>query len=310
MNPTLWTGLGAGLLAGALWGLVFIAPNLTPDFTSPQMSAARYLAYGGIALALALPRWRGMTAGLTRADWMTLLWLGLAGNIVYYVALALGVVLAGAAETSLIVGLLPVAVAAIGSRDSGAVPFRRLAPSLLLAVAGVGLTAWAGLSRSGVAGGGWQAQALGLACAAVALGCWTVFAVGNSRALLRLPGVSAQDWSLLLGVATGAEALVLAPPAFLFPMTHHAPSAWLRFLAVSVAIAFGASVVGNALWNSASRKLPLTLTGQLILFETLFALLYSFVWDRRWPGLVEVAAIVALVAAVLWCAASHRTPPG
>ena len=27
-----WLGIGAGILAGALWGLVFLAPELAPGF--------------------------------------------------------------------------------------------------------------------------------------------------------------------------------------------------------------------------------------------------------------------------------------
>jgi hypothetical protein len=48
-------------------------------------------------------------------------------------------------------------------------------------------------------------------------------------------------------------------------------------------VALGASVIGNGLWNAASRLLPLSLSGQLIVFETLFALLYGFLHDARWP---------------------------
>ncbi len=32
-------GIGFGVLAGALWGLVFLAPNLTPDFSAVEISA-------------------------------------------------------------------------------------------------------------------------------------------------------------------------------------------------------------------------------------------------------------------------------
>ncbi|MNT86741.1 hypothetical protein D3C72_2270650 [compost metagenome] len=46
----------------------------------------------------------------------------------------------------------------------------------------------------------------------------------------------------------------------------------------------------------------------MIVFETLFALLYAFAWQRRWPGLLELLAIVLLVGGVLLCAHAHRTP--
>ncbi|MCZ7472749.1 hypothetical protein O8B41_26485 [Agrobacterium rhizogenes] len=42
------TGLGVfyGVLAGALWGGIFLAPKLVPDFSALQLSTARYLTYG------------------------------------------------------------------------------------------------------------------------------------------------------------------------------------------------------------------------------------------------------------------------
>jgi drug/metabolite transporter (DMT)-like permease len=297
-------GIGAGVLAGALWGLVFLAPNLTPDFSALEISAGRYLAYGAMALTLIAPRWRAVRAKLTRADWMALVWLSLAGNIVYYIFLATAVQMAGPAPAALIVGLLPVAISLIGTREEGAVSAVKLAPSLVLAVVGVALISASSLAQGGLAGN-WQSQVIGLICAVGALGCWTLFAVGNARCIARLPHVSSHDWSLLLGVVTGAEALLMTP-AFLF--SSHDTEAWLRLIMISCAIALLASIAGNALWNSASRRLPLTMTGQMVIFETLFALLYGFFWEQRLPTALELAAIAALVTAVLWCVSSHRMP--
>ena len=36
-------------------------------------------------------------------------------------------------------------------------------------------------------------------------------------------------------------------------------------------------------WWQASQRLSASLCGQLIVSETLFALVYSFVWDAAWP---------------------------
>jgi drug/metabolite transporter (DMT)-like permease len=69
--------------------------------------------------------------------------------------------------------------------------------------------------------------------------------------------------------------------------------------------------VGNALWNQMSRRLPLTLMGQMVLFETLFALAYGLLWERRWPTFLEVLAFALVVASVTVCIAAHRkSPPG
>ncbi len=300
MERSLAIGVACGVAAGALWGAVFIAPELTPGFSALQLSAGRYLAYGVIALFLALPRWRTITGGLRRKDWIALAWLGLAGNIVYYVFLAVAVRLAGAAASSFIVGLLPVVIAIIGSREQGAVRLTTLAPSLALAVVGVGLIAAPALHGPT---GDWREQVLGLACAFGALASWAVFAVINARTMERLPHMLSNDWSLLFGMVSGVEALLLAIPAFSFAPVH---GDWTRFALVSSGIAVTASVIGNAFWNSASRRLPMTLTGQMVIFETLFALFYSFVWDARWPQLTEVLAIAALIGAVTWCARLHR----
>jgi drug/metabolite transporter (DMT)-like permease len=71
-------------------------------------------------------------------------------------------------------------------------------------------------------------------------------------------------------------------------------------------VALAASIAGNALWNRMSRMLPLTMVGQMILFETLFALLYGFLWEQRLPTAWEVAAMLLVVAGVLSCVRAHR----
>ena len=51
---------------------------------------------------------------------------------------------------------------------------------------------------------------------------------------------------------------------------------------------------------------PLTLSGQLIVFETLFALLYAFIWRQSGPNLLEGAAIVLVVGGVCWSMRQHE----
>ena len=293
-------GMLAGTGAGALWGLVFLAPALVPAFHPLELAAGRYLAYGLVALALVAPAWQRLRRTLGWRDWRTLAWLSLTGNIAYYVLLASAVQMGGVAMTSMVIGLLPVVVTLVGSRDRHAVPLRRLLPSLLLSAGGLACISWQSLAQAG------HASPAGLLCALAALLSWTVYAVSNSRAMGRLPGVSAQEWNLLTGVVTGAAALLLAVPAYLLPAAARAPAQWLQFAGVVGAVAMLCSVVGNGLWNYASRVLPLTLMGQMIVFEFLFALLYGYVWERRWPAPAEYAATALLLAGVLACTAAHR----
>lgn len=304
VSPSNRTRLGIvfGMGAGALWGLVFLAPELAGQFTPLQLAIGRYLAYGLLSVALIAPRWRVLTTMLTRRDWFSLVWLSLAGNTLYYVLLSAAVQMGGIAMTSLVIGFLPVAVTIIGSRESGAVPLRLLAPSLLLCTAGVVCIGWQALAVPAAG----TAQLTGLLCAIGALVSWTAFAVGNSRCLARLDRVSAQDWNLLIGLVTGAQAVALIPVTLSFEPIHHEPAAWLQLAGVSIGVALLASIVANALWNRMSRLLPLTMVGQMILFETLFALIYGFLWEQRLPLPLEIAAFGLVVASVLSCIAAHR----
>ncbi|QNR95990.1 DMT family transporter [Stenotrophomonas sp. 169] len=307
MNRSMGVGIGNGVAAGALWGVVFLAPAVLMAFDAVQLSAGRYLIYGLVAVALLWPRWKRLAPQLGAAEWRGLVWLSLAGNLVYFLLLATAVQWAGGAAASLIVGLIPVVVTLVGVREEGAVRLAKLAPALLLCLTGVALVGYEALVSEHVATP-WRQRVLGLLCAFGALLSWAAYSVGNSRWLQRRPDLSAHDWSLLTGVVTGALALLLVPMAFVFNTAHHDAGAWGLFWVVSAGVAIIASLLGNAFWNRASRLLPLTLTGQMIVFETLFALLYGFGWQRRWPTALELAAIACLVTGVLWCAHAHRTP--
>jgi drug/metabolite transporter (DMT)-like permease len=296
-------GVGFGAAAGAVWGLVFLAPELAGDFGPLHLAAGRYLAYGLIAAVLLMPRWRTLIRHVGRTEWIALAWLSLLGNTLYYILLSSAVQLAGVTVTSLVIGFIPVLVTAVGSRDASAPSLARLAPSLLLGFGAVACIGWQTL-------GNVRAQAgimplIGLLCAVGALISWAAFAIINSRWLVRLRDVSAHEWSLLLGIVTGFQAVLLVPFALLLEPAGHDAAAWYRFLAVSGAVALFASVVGNAFWNTMSRLLPLTMVGQMILFETAFALLYGFLWEARLPIVPELLAIACMGASVVTCLTAH-----
>lgn len=309
MTAGLGAGLGYGVAAGAFWGLAFLAPALAGDFTPLQISIGRYLAYGAFSLLALAPRWPMVRAMVGGREIRALFVLGLLGNILYYLLLSYAVRLGGIAATSLIIGLLPAVLTLIGSRDDGAVPLRRLGPSLLFSLAAIGCIGWGAIGMAGPAAP--TASLLGWLCAVGAMLSWAAYAVSNQRWLARLGHISAQDWSLLTGAATGILALLAAGPAFLLGVPGTVGGwDWARFVAVAAGSGLLVSIVGNAFWNRMSRLLPLTLAGQMILFETLFALLYGFLWDQRLPTTVEIAAMLLVCASVLSGMAVHRPAAG
>lgn len=303
IDPT-YQGIACAMGAGALWGLVFLAPELARAFTPLELAIGRYLAYGAIALLLIAPRWSKVASLLTRRDWLTLGWLGLMGNTIYYILLSTAVQTGGIAMTTIIIGFIPVTITIIGSRERGAVSLSALAPSLALCLAGACCIGWQAWVQATANPG--HASLIGFLCAVGALASWTAFAVSNSRSLARLGQISVHDWSLLTGLAAGAQAVLLVPIAILAGAFQHDADGWMQFAGVSIGVALVASIAGNALWNRTSRLLPLTLSGQLILFETLFGLLYAFTWEQRLPTIFEILAFVFLIAGVTSCLAAHR----
>ena len=89
------SGVLYALLAGLMWGLIFVGPLIVPDYPAVLQSMGRYLALGLIALPLA---WLGRARlrQLSRQDWWTALALTLVGNVVYYICLASAIQRTGA----------------------------------------------------------------------------------------------------------------------------------------------------------------------------------------------------------------------
>lgn len=308
----LLTGVLCGVLAGALWGMVFIVPELLPGFSPVELAVGRYVAYGAISFGLMLPGLAALLRRLTAQDGWALLRQALSGNIVYYIFLALGVQLAGVAPTSLIVGLVPVSVTLLGRRDHGAVPLARLLAPLAVVAAAIACINVDVFGHAGNSGGSALETLLGVACAGGALACWTWYAIDNARYLKRNPQFSSAQWSSLYGLASGLVALPIGLVAVLMHQTgaSDAPARdWGMFWICNLLLALGASVIGNQLWNVASRRLPVTLTGQLILFETVSAMLYGFAWRGQPPRVLEIVAIVLLVAGVTWSVRLHAERP-
>lgn len=340
------TGTLFALLAGLMWGLVFVAPLLLPDYPAALQSFARYLAFGLIALPLAW--WdRVQLARLTRADWIEALKLSAVGNLLYYLFLAAAIQRAGGPLPTMIIGTLPVVIAIVSNLRSsqvvrlrdGSLPWRRLAPSLLLIAAGIAcvnqvelarLQTEASAGQVAEAALGLSRYALGALLAVGAVVCWTWYPIRNADWLRAHADRSPRAWATAQGVATlplaaGGFALfwawndraggvgtgvsmgggsvvgstsAMAPGSIPFDMPF-GPTPGL-FLGLMFSIGLFASWLGTLCWNEASQRLPPSLVGQLIVFETLAALGYAWALRGQWPDGFTLAGAALLVAGVAW----------
>lgn len=294
------TGILAGLAAGALWGLVFVAPRMVPGFSSVDLTAGRFAAYGAVALGVMAWGWRSRRLPTPRQA-LAALGMSVLGFTGYYLLLVLAIRDAGTEVPTLIIGTIPVWVMLLGKPQH--LRWAALVPGLLLTLAGLGLMM--GAPHGDVAGGGHFLR--GIALAVVSMACWTAFAILNASWLKRHPEVNATDWANWLGVGTGLGALVLwAATAGGADAGAPAGAGWWPFLLLCLATGFGSSWLATILWNIASQRLSASLCGQLIVSETLFALLYSFAWDGQWPTPLQATASVLFTLGILASIKAHQ----
>jgi len=156
--------------------------------------------------------------------------------------------------------------------------------------------------------------ALGAALAVGAVVCWTWYPIRNAEWLRAHPDRNPRTWATAQGLATLPLALIgyagawawsaLSGDAFPMPFGPRAAD----FLLLMFAIGLFASWLGTVCWNEASQRLPPSLAGQLIVFETLAALSYAFVLRHQWPQPQTLAGIGLLIAGVMWALRTRPEP--
>jgi drug/metabolite transporter (DMT)-like permease len=299
------TGLLFALAAGLMWGLVFVGPLLLPEYPATLQSFGRYLAFGLIALPLGWQARRALRV-LDRTDWQEAFKLSLVGNILYYSALATAIQLAGAPMPTMIIGTLPLVIAIVSNFSERTLPWPRLAPALLVLAAGIALVNQTEMQRAMQLEGDPMRYAAGAAFAIAATACWTWYPVRNARWLRKRPATSAATWATAQGLATlplASAGMVVA--TFYYRVFASDPRGLplgpdpVNFVLWMLALGLLASWLGTLLWNAAAQRLPTSLSGQLIVFETLSALAYAWLLRGTWPDATTLAGVALLVAGVV-----------
>lgn len=315
MMPAMLFGLLFALAAGLMWGLVFVAPVMLPGYAPALLTVGRYLAFGLIALPLALALDRRALRELQRTDWWEAAKLSLVGNFLYYLCLSAAIQRAGAPLPTMIIGTLPVVIAICANHRNrvrdGHLPWAKLTPSLLLIAAGLACVNRDELAMLQAEAGDPRRYAEGALLAIAAVACWTWYPIRNADWLRAHSDRSPRAWATAQGLVTLPMALAgalllglvhLAAPGTLIPVDYVLPlgeKPW-AFIGLMVAIGLCSSWLGTLCWNEASQRLPTSLSGQLIVFETLAALAYAFAWNQRMPPPATLAGVLLLIAGVVW----------
>jgi drug/metabolite transporter (DMT)-like permease len=296
-------GIAAGLGAGALWGMVFVAPRLAPGLSAVDLTAGRFASYGIMAALMMVfgrrshswPSWRQAA---------TALGLSLLGATGYYLLLAQSIGAAGSEVPTLIIGTIPIWVMLLG-KPLG-LKWSALLPGLVLTVAGLILMMQTTLTQADTQPLAGHDFWWGVLLALAAMVSWTAFALLNGAWLKRHPQISVAEWANWLGLATGVGAVLLWLVAGSETKVLLAQEGKGLAAIACVATGVGSGWLGSLLWNLASRRLSMSLAGQLIVSETLCGLLFSFVWDAAWPTAYQWLAVVLFTLGILMSIRAHR----
>lgn len=301
-------GVLLGVAAGALWGLIYIAPLAVPEYNPVLVALSRFIAFGVISLPF-LWVFRRELKAFTRADIWESFKLPLLGNVLFYCLLTICIRLAGAPLAGMFMAVIPVLVAiASNIRYAGsksAVAWSKILPPLAVIFFGLivaNLTEFERAAAASAEGGMQYWIGVGFGLAAVV--SWTWFSIMNAEWLLNHPKHNAAAWTALQGVTVLPFAAclfgILAWPAGLMDtgitLMGAAP---MKFLAVALGIGLLCSWVAMICWNKMSQILPAALGGQLIVFESVFAVIYALMWRGEMPTLSMTIGFIILMGGVL-----------
>ena len=140
-----------------------------------------------------------------------------------------------------------------------------------------------------------------------ALSMWTLYTVLNARYLKRSQ-VSSALWAQTMGLCCLFQVAIAVMLWALLVQGHPGPLlAWTadygivaKFLAGVVVLGVLVSWFSAQVWNKVSRRLPITVAGQLLVVQSLAAMVYGSWLDRRLPELIELICIIVVVVGVIW----------
>lgn len=136
----MFIGIIFGIIACALWGLVYIIPLWLSTYDPMLIALARYTIFGLFSAALLVFNGKYLTQ-VSKKDWISATALGVVGNLFFYWLLASAVQLAGAPIAGAFTAVIPISVAIVANssarRRGAGVPWSSLVFPLSLVAAGI-----------------------------------------------------------------------------------------------------------------------------------------------------------------------------
>ncbi len=296
-------GILYALGACIFWGLIFVIPQFMTGFSPLEITLGRYFFFGAVSSLIFFKDFIKGRCRYPKHIWFKALPLSLASTFLYYIFLILALRYSSPPICALVLGISPVTIALYGNWKQKEIPYRQLIIPSILLTAGLVMVNVPHLETTAMP----LIYCLGLFYLLISLSSWSWYVVVNSKFLKSHPKVSSSDWVTMVGVATLGWVLVLS--IILIPFcssqidcnkffTHS--DELERFLIGAAILGLLCSWVGNFLWNKATLYLPVSLAGQLTIFETIFGVTYLFAINQSLPSPIEGIGMVLMLSAILY----------
>lgn len=310
-------GVLLGIAAGALWGLIYIAPLLVPQYNPVLVALGRFISFGIVSLPC-LWFLRHELKKFSRADIWEAFRLPFFGNVVFYSMLTICIRLAGAPLAGMFMAVIPVLVAIVSNmryaKEGRAISWGRILPPLAVIFIGLVVANWSEFKMIAAAShDGGETFWIGVGFGVAAVFAWTWFSIYNADWLLDHPQHSTSAWTALQGVTVlpvviPAFAVLAWPVGFMDTTAGLLGPTPIRFLLVALMVGFLCSWVAMLAWNQMSQRLPAALGGQLIVFESVFAVIYALIYRGELPTVTMVVGFCILMVGVLGSLRVFRQP--
>jgi drug/metabolite transporter (DMT)-like permease len=292
------------ILACFFWGLVYTVPLYISGFNSIEIALGRYFCYGLVSFILMILFCHKSPWSIPLKIWWRACYFTLLANFCFYTSLIMGMRLSSPSVITLILGLGPITIAFFGSWLLGENQIKKLITPSLLILMGLTLVNFESIMLDPISGTA-DKYIFGLFCGFISLSAWTWFVLANLQFLEQHPEITASDWTLIIGTATFFLSILGFFLLFIFYDSHMIDKFFIinenfisYILGISILGVFS-SGFGLYLWNYATLSVPISLSGQLTIFETIFGLIFIYIARQSLPTNLESVGIFCMLLGII-----------
>lgn len=297
-------GFSFALGSGALWGVLLVLPLWLTDFSASDITFGRFLVFSGFILIIVLLDRRDSLKYLAVGGIWNFQQIALFGNLFFYLALVASIMHIGAVPACILVGVLPV----IGWRyaGSGFQPRKEFLPVLvLMSLALIFSVASQNEPLSYQAADPWLP---GVMLLLVAGACWLYSSRLQSRMVRMHPEIDTSDYFLLTGILLIPGVLLMSLLVFssdsvygLFTSERSYERNRL-FWTTMLGVAGSGTLLARLMWKQFVRRESGRPGHWHCFLKSIFGLLYVFLFEGRWPDILELLALVCFgLGVVMYC---------